>query len=276
MLSLYWKRFKSNPLALAGAIVLLGLIGVALAAGTLTPFDPLEQNLIHRLQPPSSHHWFGTDELGRDVFSRVLMGVRVSLLIGFLSAVLIVTIGTTWGLVSGYWGSWVDGILMRWVDIMLCFPTLFLILMILGILEKPSITLVMLVIGLTSWPGLARMVRGEVLSVRERDFMYVAKGLGLSTPRILFIHLLPNVISPVIVSATFSVGSAILAESGLSFLGLGVQPPQPSWGNILMAGKDFIHVAWWLSLFPGLAILGTVLAINMLGEGLRDVLDPRM
>jgi peptide/nickel transport system permease protein len=136
--------------------------------------------------------------------------------------------------------------------------------------------LVMAVIGLTSWPGLARMVRGEVLSVRERDFMHVAKGLGLSTPRILFVHLLPNVISPVIVAATFSVGGAILTESALSFLGLGVQPPQPSWGNILMAGKDFIHVAWWLSLFPGLAILITVLAINMLGEGLRDVLDPRM
>lgn len=276
MLALYWKRFKSNPLALAGAVILLLLVVLALFAGHLVPYDPLQQNLLNRLKPPSSLHWFGTDELGRDVLSRILMGVRVSLLIGFLSAAVIVFIGTTWGLIAGYWGKWIDSLFMRIVDIMLCFPTLFLILMILGIMDKPSILLVMAVIGLTSWPGLARMVRGEVLSARERDFIHVAKGLGLSTPRILFVHLLPNVISPVLVAATFSVGGAILTESGLSFLGLGVQPPQPSWGNILMAGKDFIHVAWWLSLFPGLAILITVLAFNMLGEGLRDVLDPRM
>jgi peptide/nickel transport system permease protein len=276
MLSLYWKRFRSNPLALSGVAVIILLILVALAARWACPFDPLEQNLLHRLKPPSSTHWFGTDELGRDVFSRILLGVRVSLWIGLLSTIVSISIGTTIGLIAGYWKGWIDNVLMRIVDVVLCFPTLFLILMILGILDKPNITLVMLVIAFTSWPGLARMVRGEVLSMRERDFILVAKGLGLSTPRILFIHLLPNVISPVIVAATLTVGGAILTESGLSFLGLGVQPPTPSWGNILLSGKDFIHVAWWLSLFPGLAILVTVLAFNMLGEGLRDVLDPRI
>lgn len=276
MLKLYWSRFRTNPLAVSGCLILAALVVVALAAPFLSPHNPSQQDLLNRLSPPSGHNWFGTDELGRDVFSRILLGVRTSLLIGFIATVVSISIGTLIGLIAGFRGGWIDSILMRVVDVMLCFPTLFLILMILGILDKPSIEIVIFAIGLTSWPGLARMVRGEVLSVRERDFMLVAKGLGLSTPRLLFAHLLPNVISPVLVAATFSVGGAILMESGLSFLGLGVQPPKPSWGNILMAGKDFIHVAWWLSLFPGLAILVTVLAFNLLGEGLRDVLDPRM
>ncbi len=276
MLALYWKRFKSNPLAVSGAVILIGLILLALLAGKVSPHDPLEQDLISRLQPPSRVHWFGTDELGRDVLSRILIGIRTSLWIGVIATVVSISIGTTLGLISGYWSGWWDVAIMRLVELMLCFPSLFLVLMVLGIMDKPSINIVVLVISLTAWPGLTRMVRAEVLTVRERDFIHVAQGLGLSTPRILFIHLLPNVISPVLVAATFSVGGAILMESGLSFLGLGVQPPMPSWGNILMSGKDFIHVAWWLSLFPGLAILVTVLAFNMLGEGLRDVLDPRM
>jgi peptide/nickel transport system permease protein len=276
MLSFYWKRFRSNPLAIGGSITILFLIALGLIAAKIVPHDPLQQDLLHRLTPPSSHHWFGTDELGRDVFSRMLIGVRLSLAIGIMSALISILIGTGVGLVSGYWGGWIDTFCMRVVDVVLCFPTLFLILMILAVLEKPSIYMVMAVIGFTSWAGLARMVRGEVLSVRERDFMNVARGLGLSLPRLLLVHLLPNVISPVIVAATFAVGGAILTESGLSFLGLGVQPPTPSWGNILTSGKDFIHIAWWLSLFPGLAILVTVLGFNMLGEGLRDVLDPRI
>jgi len=276
MLRLYWKRFLSNPLAVAGALVIVALAVSGLAAPSLAPMDPLAQDLFARLKGPSAAHWFGTDELGRDVFSRMIAGLRVSLLIGFMSAFISISIGTVLGLIAGYWRGWVDAILMRVVDIVLCFPTLFLILMILAVLDKPSIYMVMAVIGLTSWAGLARMVRGEVLSMRERDFILVARGLGLSTPRIMLVHLLPNVISPVIVAATLTVGAAILTESGLSFLGLGVQPPLPSWGNILTSGKDFIHVAWWLSLFPGLAILVTVLAFNLLGEGLRDVLDPRL
>lgn len=210
------------------------------------------------------------------MLSRIILGIRISLAIGFIAALISIVIGSFVGLVAGYWRGWMDTVLMRIVDIVLCFPTLFLILMILAILDKPSIYMIMGVIGLTSWAGLARMVRGEVLSMRERDFILVAKGLGLSTPRVLLVHLLPNVISPILVAATLTVGSAILTESGLSFLGLGVQPPTPSWGNILTSGKDFIHVAWWLSLFPGLAILITVLGFNLLGEGLRDVLDPRL
>ncbi len=276
MLSLYWKRFKSNPLTLSGALIVFILIVLALFAQKLAPYNYLQQDLINRLKPPSSLYWFGTDELGRDVFSRMLYGIRISLLIGFISAFVSISIGTFVGLGAGYGGKWIDGLIMRIVDVVLCFPTLFLVLMILGIMDKPNIFMIMLVIGLTSWAGLARMVRGEVLSVRERDFILVAKGLGLSSSRILFVHLLPNVISPVLVAATLTVGSAILMESGLSFLGLGVQPPVPSWGNILTSGKDFIHMAWWLSLFPGLAILLTVLAFNLLGEGLRDVLDPRL
>lgn len=276
MFFLYWNRFMKNPLTLIGACALFSLVLLAFVAPFISPYDPLSQNILGRLQAPSAEHWFGTDELGRDVFSRVLFGISVSLKIGFIATVVSIVIGTSLGLVSGYLGGWVDSVIMRIVDVMLCFPTLFLILMILGVLDKPSISLVMLVIGLTSWPGLTRMVRGEVLSVRERDYILVAKGLGLSTFRVLFAHLLPNVISPVLVAATFSVGGAILTESALSFLGLGVQPPTPSWGNILMSGKDFIHIAWWLSLYPGLAILVTTLSLNMLGEGLRDVLDPRL
>jgi len=275
MLSLYWNRFKSNPLTLTGIFLICFLFLIALLAPYLLPHDPLAQNLLNRLKPPSHHYWFGTDELGRDVFSRMLLGVRVSLSIGFIAAFISISIGTAVGLISGYWRGWVDHLLMRAVDVFLCFPTLFLILAILGVMEKPNISMVMIVIGLTSWAGLARMVRGEVLSMREREFMLAARGLGVSTPRLLIVHLLPNVISPVIVAATLTVGSAILTESGLSFLGLGVQPPHPSWGNILTSGKDFIHVAWWLSLFPGLAILITTLSFNLLGEGLRDVLDPR-
>lgn len=276
MLKLYWSRFCRNSLTMTGLIIIAVLVTLAILSPWLTPHDPFKQDLLNRLKSPSWTHWFGTDELGRDVFSRVFIGIRVSLLIGFIAAFISITIGTTWGLISGFFGKWIDSILMRFVDIFLCFPTLFLILTILAVFDKPSIYLIIGVLGLTSWPGLARMVRGEVLSVRERDFMLVARGLGLSTPRLLFVHLLPNVITPVIVAATFTVGSAILAESGLSFLGLGVQPPYPSWGNILTSGKDFIHIAWWLSLFPGLAILITVLAFNLLGEGLRDVLDPRL
>ena len=276
MLAFFGRRFLSNKMAVSGGIVIALLFFIALIAPWIAPHDPLQQDLLMRLKPPSSAHWFGTDELGRDVFSRLLVGLRVSLSIGFIAAFISVAIGTLWGLISGYCSGWVDAVLMRIVDILLCFPTLVLILMILAVMEKPSVRVVMAVIGLTSWTGLARMIRAEALSLRERDFIMTAKGLGLSTPRVLFVHFLPNVVSPVLVAATLTVGAAILTESGLSFLGLGVQPPMPSWGSILTSGKDFIHVAWWLSLFPGLAILLTVLAFNLVGEGLRDVLDPRL
>lgn len=270
----YGTRFVSNRLAMAGALILL-LIGFASAvAPLLARNEPNEQHLTERLQSPSARHWLGTDDLGRDVFSRMLYGGRVSLQVGLLSAVLSVLLGTGVGLVAGYFGGLTDAALMRLVDIVLCFPTIFLILMVIAFLE-PSLWNVMAVIGFTSWPGLARLLRGETLSLRERDFILAARGLGLSAPRILFVHLLPNLVAPILVSATLSVGGAILTESALSFLGLGVQPPMASWGNILTSGKDYLHVAWWLSVFPGVAILVTVLSLNLLGEGLRDVLDPR-
>lgn len=270
----YGTRFLANRLALAGAVILLCIGLAAWAAPLLTRKNPNEQRVTERLQAPSARHFIGTDDLGRDVFSRMLYGGRVSLRVGLLAVVLSVSMGTLVGLAAGYFGGAVDAALMRLVDIVLCFPTIFLILMVIAFLE-PSLWNVMAVIGFTSWPGLARLVRGETLSLRERDFILAARGLGLSAPRILFVHLLPNLAAPILVSATLGVGSAILTESALSFLGLGVQPPMASWGNILTGGKDYLHVAWWLSVFPGAAILVTVLALNLLGEGLRDVLDPR-
>jgi peptide/nickel transport system permease protein len=270
----YGARLISNRLAMAGIVILFLIAGASWAAPLLSRNNPNEQHLTERLQGPSARHWFGTDDLGRDVFSRMLYGGRVSLRVGLLAVSISVIVGTLIGLTAGYFGGAVDAVLMRLVDIVLCFPTIFLILMVIAFLE-PSLWNVMAVIGFTSWPGLARLVRGETLSLRERDFILAARGLGLSSPRILFVHLLPNLAVPILVSATLGVGGAILTESALSFLGLGVQPPMASWGNILTSGKDYLHVAWWLSVFPGLSILITVLALNLFGEGLRDVLDPR-
>ncbi len=273
MIRFYWDRIRRNKLALTGIILVLALAVIALT-GPLVSRAADQQNLLERLTPPSARHWFGTDDLGRDIFSRLLLGTKISLTVGFVAVFISCFFGTLVGIVSGYFGKWVDAALMRAVDILLCFPTFFLILMVIAFLE-PSIVNVMIVIGLTSWTGLARLVRAETLLIREREFVLAARSMGLSTPRILGFHILPNVIAPILVTATLGVGNAILMESALSFLGLGVQPPTPSWGNMLIAGKDYIYFAWWLSLFPGLAILLTVLAFNLLGEGMRDVFDPR-
>ena len=275
MWKIFWRRFRRNKLAMLGALIIFSLAVVAVIAPLIAPFNPNQQDILHRLEPPSHKHPLGTDDLGRDLFSRVIYGTRVSLLVGFVAIGIAIIIGSFLGLLSGYFGGWLDAVIMRFVDIMLCFPTFFLILMVIAFLE-PNIWTVMAVIGLTGWPGLTRLVRGECLSVREREFVQAAKVLGLSNIRVMFVHLLPNVMAPILVTATLGIGGAILTESALSFLGLGVQPPTPSWGNILTAGKDYITIAWWLSLYPGLAILITVLAYNLLGEGLRDVLDPRM
>ena len=274
MLKLYFSRIMKNKLALSGAVIIAVLAFTAVLSTALAPYNALDQNLVERLKPPSRLHWMGTDDLGRDVFSRLLSGTRISLVVGLVAVSIATFFGTIVGLAAGYFGKWADSVLMRIVDVLLCFPTFFLILMVIAFLE-PNIVNVMVVIGLTSWTGLARLVRGETLSIRERDFISAAKALGCSNARILFVHCLPNVTAPILVTATLGVGSAILTESALSFLGLGVQLPVPSWGNMLTLGKDYIYFAWWLSLFPGLAILATVLAFNLLGEGLRDALDPR-
>lgn len=273
--AVFWQRLKQNRLALAGGSVVGLLFAVSLLAPLLAPCDPNAINAWQVLAPPSWQHWFGTDELGRDVLSRVLYGARISLKVGFVAVGIAVVIGTVVGLVSGYYSGVVDTVLMRMVDIMLCFPAFFLILAVITFLE-PSIWYIMMVIGLTGWMGVARLVRAETLSIREMDYITAARCIGCSDRRIIFRHILPNAMSPVLVSATLGIAGAILTESALSFLGIGVQPPTPSWGNILTSGKDYIEFAWWLSLFPGLSILVTVLAYNLLGEGIRDALDPRV
>lgn len=257
-------------------LVLVGTISVfSILAPWIAPYEPSALNVDAVLQSPSSAHIMGTDALGRDVFTRILYGGRVSLWVGFVAVGISTAIGLILGLVSGFFGKIVDEIIMRGVDVMLCFPSFFLILAVIAFLE-PSLVNIMVVIGLTSWMGVARLVRAEALSLRERDFVQAAKAAGANPARIIFRHILPNAMAPVLVSATLGVAGAILVESSLSFLGLGVQPPDASWGNMLTEGKEVLGVAWWLSVFPGLAILFTVLGYNLLGESLRDILDPRL
>lgn len=270
-----WARFSKNRLSLTGAVIVLVLISAALFAPLLAPYDPTAINVRDVLSPPSWQHPFGTDDLGRDVLSRIIWGSRVSLSVGLVAISLAIFIGIIVGSVAGFYGGKIDAVLMRFVDIMLAFPTFFLILAVIAILE-PSIYTIMIVIGLTGWMDVSRLVRAEFLTLKERDFVNAARASGAKNRKIIFSHILPNALSPVFVAATFGVAGAILTESGLSFLGLGVQPPNPSWGNIITSGKDNIEVAWWLSLFPGLAILITVMSYNLVGEGLRDALDPRL
>jgi len=258
------------------AVVILMALAAVLAPFIAT-YDPLEMDLSPeaRLKPPSLKHFFGTDNLGRDIYSRMVYGARISLSVGFIAVFISLFIGVLLGGLSGYYGRSVDALVMRLVEVMYCFPTLFLIMIVITFLG-PSIINVMIVIGITSWAGLCRLVRAEFLTLRERDFVHAAKVQGVSDMRIIFRHILPNAMAPVYVSATLSVGAAILIESALSFLGLGVQIPTPSWGNILTTGKNYIDYAWWLTLFPGLAILVTVLSFNLIGESLREMLDPRL
>ncbi|MBN1614502.1 MAG: ABC transporter permease [Deltaproteobacteria bacterium] len=271
----FWKRFKKNKMALMGSVIVLSLFAVSFLASWLAPYDPSEINLQEVLMPPSTSHPLGTDQLGRDVLSRMIWGARISLKVGFAATGVAIFIGTILGALAGYYGRWIDGLIMRFVDIMLCFPTFFLILAVIALLE-PSIWNIMIVIGLTGWMGITRLVRADFISLKERDFVLAARVIGASNLRIIFVHILPNAMASVLVAATLGVAGAILTESALSFLGIGVQPPTPSWGNILTAGKDNIDIAWWLSLYPGLAILITVLGYNLLGEGIRDSMDPRL
>ncbi|MFH1779213.1 MAG: ABC transporter permease [Candidatus Omnitrophota bacterium] len=272
-----WARgdetFIINKLTLFGVIIVGIMAILAIFAPIVATYDPNEINLKDALIGPSKEHLLGTDSLGRDLFSRMVYGARISLSVGFVAVGIAVLIGVLLGSIAGYYGSWIDSVISRFIDIMLCFPSFFLILSVIAILG-PNILNIMVVIGITSWMGVARLIRAEILSLKEREFIEAARAIGASDLRIIVRHLIPNGIGPVLVSATLGVAGAILLESGLSFLGLGVQPPTPSWGNILTEAKSTLGIAWWITVFPGLAILITVLGYNLLGEGLREIFNP--
>jgi peptide/nickel transport system permease protein len=273
-----WREFKKNRPAVLGLYLMVALYLLTLLAPYLTSYDPTEivDDIISvRHLAPSGEHLLGTDKYGRDVYTRILYGARISLSIGFIAVVISITLGTLVGAVSGYFGGLVDTVLMRLVDTLISFPRLVLLITVIALFE-PSILVVVIVLGLTLWPSTARIVRGEVLSLREREFIEAARALGLGSPRIILRHIIPNVMGPVIVAATLGLGNIILIEAGLSFLGLSVQPPTPSWGTIINDGREFLLQAWWVSTFPGLAIVFTVVAFNLIGDGLRDALDPRL
>ena len=269
------NEFIRNKMAMAAAAFILIILIAAILAPVIATHNPASTDSRSILTSPSKGHILGTDRLGRDIFSRIVYGARISLSIGFIAVGIAVIIGIFIGSIAGYYAGALDTVLMRFVDIMLCFPTIFLILAVISLLE-PSIFNIMVVIGATNWMGIARLVRAQVLTLKERDFVAASKVMGAKDSWIILRHLIPNAIGPVLVSATLGIGGAILVESALSFLGIGVQPPTPSWGNILMDGRSTLGVAWWLTVFPGLFIFFTVLSYNILGEALRDIMEPRL
>jgi peptide/nickel transport system permease protein len=272
------QAFRKNRIAVIGVWVVAWVYLIALVTPLISPHDPATQAslLTARLVAPGGEFPLGTDHLARDVFSRIMYGARISLSIGFVAVGISVTIGTLLGAVSGYLGGWFDTVVMRFVDMVISFPRLVLLIAIVALFESNSIFLIMAVLGLTQWPGTARIVRGEVLSLREREFIEAARSLGFSRRRIILRHVIPNALAPVIVTATLGIGNVIVLEAGLSFLGLGLQPPTPSWGSMVSDGRAYLLDAWWISTFSGLAIVLTVVAVNLVGDGLRDALDPRL
>ncbi len=265
------RAFLDNKPLFIGTLLVILMFLIAIFAPIISSYDYDQIDVNSILQSPSIRHLFGTDQLGRDVFSRMVYGARISLSVGIIAVGISMLIGIIVGAIAGFYVGIIDRIIAIFIDIMLCFPVFFLILSIVALLE-PNIYNIMIVIGLTSWMGQARLVRAEILSLKEREFILAEKVLGASDFRIIFFHLLPNAIGPVIVSAILGIASAILVESGLSFLGIGIQPPTPSWGNILSDAKSSLGVAWWLSLFPGLAIFITIISYNLVGEGLKKYL----
>jgi peptide/nickel transport system permease protein len=276
-----WRKFVRHPLGVVGGLILLVVCGSALLADYLAPHEPNRQRLVARFKPPvwaqggSTTYLLGTDNVGRDIFSRIMHGSRISLVVGIAAVGISLLIGVTLGLLSGFLGDRVDATIMTLVDIMLAFPQLILAFAMVAVLG-PGIGNLILVLGLTGWERYARVVRAEVLALREREFVQAARAIGVATPTIIFRHVMPNTFSSVIVMATLQTAQTILAEAALSFLGLGTGLSYPSWGQMIALGRDYINVAWWLSTFPGIAILLTVLAINLLGDRVRDLLDPRM
>lgn len=269
------QRLLRNRGAVLGAIVLVLLIAVGILASVLTPYDPLEMAPKDRLQPPGSGHWFGTDNFGRDIFARVIYGTRISLPMGLISVGLALTIGLIGGLFSGYYGGWIDAVIMRLVDVMLAFPGLLLALAIVASLG-PDLVNAMIAVGISASPTYIRVVRAAVLSERELAYVDAARSIGSPGWSIIFRHILPNTLTPVIVLSTLGVASAIITGAALSFLGLGVKPPTPEWGSMLSEARNYLRLSPWLMTFPGLAIVIAALSINLFGDGLRDALDPRM
>ncbi|MEX1021106.1 MAG: ABC transporter permease [Litorilinea sp.] len=270
-----WRRFRRNPLAMFGVIVLLLLALSAIFAHVLAPFDPNVVNPYNALQPPNAEHWLGTDDLGRDVLSRLLYAGRVSLLVGLFASALAVVAGTFLGAVAGYFGRWIDGTISRLIDLMLSLPVVPLALVVSAFTEMTPLRLT-LILAAVSWMGVARLVRGDFLALRNAQFTDAARSIGSGNWRIILVHLLPNAISPIVVAATLLVAYAILIESALSFLGFGLQPPTASWGNMLFNAQRYLRNAAWLSIFSGVLITLTVASINFVGDGLREAIDPRL
>jgi peptide/nickel transport system permease protein len=275
------RRLIRRRTALFGLVVVVAVAFAALLAPVLVPFDPLAQDIGQRLKPPGwispegRAHWLGTDQLGRDILGRILFGTRIALVVGLAAVAIAGTLGLIIGLVSGYFGGWVDDLFMRLADIQLAFPFILLALAVIGVLG-PSLRNIIVVVGISGWVVYARIVRGEVLSLREREFVQAARAVGSPAARVIARHVVPNAFTPWLVIATLDMARVIIVESALSFLGLGVPPPTPTWGGMLADGRVYMSTAWWLATFPGLAILVTVLGINLLGDGLRDTLDPRL
>lgn len=269
-----WSALVANRLAVIGMVVLVILVVVAIAGEALAPYGLNEQDITNRLMAPSPDHLFGTDELGRDVFSRVLVAARSSLQVGFIAVGVAIALGVPIGLVAGFYGGWIDSFLMRAMDIMFSFPAILLAIAIVASLG-PNLVNAMIAIGIVYTPIFARITRGAVLVVSQEVYVRAARSLGSRDGRILRRHILPNVMAPIIVQTSLSLAFAILSEAALSYLGLGVQPPQPAWGRMLFDGAQFFNQAWWMGVFPGVAILVTVMAFNFVGDGLRDALDPK-
>ncbi len=274
-LGVVWRNLRRNHAALAGLAVILVEIVLSLSAQWIAPYDPLDQDVTAALKPPSAQHWLGTDDLGRDILSRILHGSQISLRVGLISVSIAGIVGVSLGIAAGFYGGWFDDIVMRLIDVLLAFPGILLALTIIAILG-PGLINVMVAVGIGSIPSYTRVARGSTLSVRARDYVLSARVAGCGDTRIMSHYILPNVLPTVLVLATLGVAGAILTASGLSFLGLGAQPPTPEWGAMLTAGRTYLRQAWWFATFPGLAIMLTVLCINLLGDGLRDALDPKL
>lgn len=276
-----WRKLARNPAAIAGALILVIVVGAAVAAPYVAPHDPVRQSLIRRFMPPlwvpggSASYPLGTDQVGRDILSRIIYGARISLVVGISAVAVSMVVGVSLGLLSGFLRGRVDAVIMTVVDVTLSFPQLLLALAFVAALG-PSLLTIVVVLGLTGWERYTRVVRAEVLALREKDFVEAARAIGASPLRMVLRHLLPNTFSSIIVMSTLQVAQAILQEAALSFLGVGTGSAHPTWGQMIALGRDFVSVAWWLATFPGLAILLTVLAINLVGDRLRDALDPRV